>query len=159
MQLHTEVWLPVPRDRVFAFFSEAENLQALTPDWLRFEILTSRPIAMRPGTSIDYRISLRGIRMKWRTVITAWDPPHMFVDTQMRGPYTKWVHTHRFTDRDGGTLVEDSIDFDLFGGRLVLWYVARDLRKIFSYRHEALRHQFGLPAAAAPAILIASSRI
>ncbi|MGE3509543.1 MAG: SRPBCC family protein [Vicinamibacterales bacterium] len=154
MHLHTEIWLPLARDRVFAFFSEAENLQILTPNWLRFEILSPRPIRMQRGTLIDYRIRLHGIPLRWRTDITTWDPPQMFVDTQVRGPYTTWVHTHRFSDREGGTLVEDDVEFNLLGGRMVLWYVARDLRRIFAYRHEALRQQLGLPAGVAPDVTI-----
>lgn len=157
MRLHTETWLPVPRDQVFAFFSEAENLQALTPAWLGFTILTPRPIPMRRGTLIDYKITLRGIPMKWRTEITAWEPPHLFVDAQLRGPYKRWIHTHRFTEKDGGTLVEDTVDFDMLFGSLMMWYVARDLRKIFGYRHEALRRLFNLPPEAAPPIEISAA--
>lgn len=154
MHLHTEIWLPLSRDRVFAFFSEAENLQILTPNWLRFEILSPRPIPMQRGTLIDYRIRLHGIPMRWRTDITNWDPPQMFVDTQVRGPYTTWIHTHRFSDREGGTLVEDDVEFDMLGGRMVLWYVSRDLRRIFAYRHLALRQHLGLPAGVAPEVSI-----
>ncbi len=157
MQLHTEVWLPVPRQRVFAFFAEAENLQALTPEWLGFTILSPRPITMGRNTIIDYRISLRGIPMKWRTDIIVWEPPDLFVDSQVRGPYKRWVHTHQFSETDGGTLVEDTVDFDMFGGRLMLWYVARDLRRIFTYRHDALRRSFDLPAAPVPDIQITAA--
>jgi ligand-binding SRPBCC domain-containing protein len=154
VHLRTETWLPVPRERVFAFFAEAENLQRLTPTWLGFTILTPRPIPMGRGTLIDYRISLRGIPMKWRTEISTWEPPDLFVDSQLRGPYRRWIHTHRFSEVNGGTRVEDRVDFDMLFGRLMLWYVARDLRKIFTYRHQALRDIFALPDEAAPKIEI-----
>lgn len=156
MRLHTSVWLPIARERVFEFFSRAENLQVLTPDWLQFRILTPLPIEMRPGTIIDYRISLHGLPMKWRSAISTWEPPVRFVDEQLKGPYTRWVHTHRFTERDGGTLVDDTVEFDLFGGRLALWYVARDLRTIFAYRHLALTRTFGLPPGQPPAVEISA---
>lgn len=157
MYLRTETWLPVPRERVFAFFSEAENLQSLTPEWLGFTILSPRPIPMQRGTLIDYRITLRGLPMKWRTEISAWEPPDLFIDSQLRGPYKRWIHTHRFTEQQGGTLVEDIVEFDMLFGRLMLWYVARDLRKIFTYRHEALRRLFNLPPQAAPEIEISAA--
>jgi ligand-binding SRPBCC domain-containing protein len=152
MRLSTELWLPVSRERVFEFFAKAENLQALTPPWLQFKILSPLPIAMRQGTLIDYRIRVHGLPMWWRSSIARWRPPDDFVDTQLRGPYRRWVHTHTFADRDGGTLVRDAVDFDVPGGRLVGWFVTRDLRKIFTFRDEQLLRVFKQPATGVPRI-------
>jgi ligand-binding SRPBCC domain-containing protein len=91
--LHTELWLPRPRDEVFLFFAEARNLEAITPPWLKFEVLTPPPIRMRAGALIDYRIRVHGIPLRWRTEIAEWQPPHRFVDVQLRCPYTLWCHT------------------------------------------------------------------
>lgn len=154
MHLTTKTWLPIPRDRVFAFFAAAENLQMLTPDWLRFEMLSPPPIVMRAGTLIDYRIHLHGLPLKWRTKIEVWDPPRVFVDAQLRGPYRTWIHTHRFTEQPGGTLVEDEVEFRVLGGRAIGWFVARDLRRIFAYRHEALLRTFSLEVSAPAEIVI-----
>src|SRR5277367_5549628 len=99
--LHNEQWLPRPRSEVFPFFSEARNLEELTPPWLNFEVLTPPPLVMKPGLLIDYRIRVHGIPIRWRTEILTWEPPERFVDTQLSGPYTLWHHTHTFTERDG----------------------------------------------------------
>jgi len=152
MRLSTELWLPVPRPRVFEFFAKAENLQSLTPAWLQFKILSPLPIDMHEGTVIDYRIRVRGLPMRWRSLIATWDPLNEFVDTQLRGPYRRWVHTHRFTDVNGGTLVRDSVEFEVPLGRLVSWFVARDLRKVFTFRHEELLRIFQQPATGVPRI-------
>ena len=141
MHLHTEIWLPAPRNEVFGFFARAENLQALTPEWLHFSVLTSR-VEMRSGAIIDYRIRIHGLPVRWRSEISVWDPPHVFVDEQRRGPYRRWVHTHRFVDAAGGTLVEDKVDFEVPGGRLLAPFVTRDLRRIFLHRHRSLRERF-----------------
>ena len=133
--LETALWLPRPPGEVFPFFADASNLEAITPPLLRFEILTPGPIAMRPGCLIDYRLRLRGCPLRWRTEITAWEPPHGFVDEQRRGPYRAWVHEHRFEDRDGGTRVTDGVRYRVPGGALVdRLLVRRDLRRIFEYR-------------------------
>lgn len=140
----SELWLPRPVEEVFPFFADAHNLEALTPPFLHFRALTPAPIAMAPGTRIDYRLSLHGIPLGWQSEITVWDPPHRFVDEQRRGPYKAWIHTHRFTPKDGGTLVEDEVWYDVVGGRLVdALFVRKDVARIFAYREERLRERFG----------------
>ena len=147
LTLQTELWLPRPRDEVFAFFADARNLEALTPPWLNFEVLTPAPIAMRPGTLIDYRIRVHGLPIRWRTEIAEWDPPHQFVDRQLRGPYTLWHHTHTFEERDGGTLCLDHVRYCPRGGALVNWlFVRRDVERIFQYRQQRMQELFGAKA-------------
>jgi ligand-binding SRPBCC domain-containing protein len=136
--------VPRPLAEVFAFFTDAANLEKLTPPWLRFEILTPPPIEMLPGTLIDYRIHLRFIPLRWRTRITAWDPPRRFADEQIKGPYRLWIHEHTFeTDGDAticGDYVRYAVPFGALANRLM---VARDVRKIFAYREKRLREIFG----------------
>jgi ligand-binding SRPBCC domain-containing protein len=138
------IWLPRPPSEVFPFFADAHNLERLTPSWLRFAVLTPAPIAMGEGTLIDYRLRLRGIPLSWRSVIRSWDPPHGFVDEQVRGPYRRWVHEHRFEPRDGGTWASDRVRYRVLGGRLVdALLVRRDVERIFRFRHAALTRWFG----------------
>lgn len=144
-ELTARAALARPRSEVFAFFGDAGNLEALTPPWLRFEIRTPRPIAMRPGALIDYRLRLRGLPVSWRTEITLWEPPHRFVDEQLRGPYRLWVHEHTFEERpDGSTLAGDRVRYAVPGGRLVnRLLVERDLRAIFAFREAKMSELFG----------------
>ena len=141
--IQTELWLPRPRCEVLPFFAEARNLETLTPAWLKFEVLTPVPIAMRPGTLIDYRITVHGLPIRWRTEIAEWDPPRRFVDVQLRGPYTLWHHTHTFVERDGGTLCLDRVRYRPRGGALINWlFVRRDIERIFQYRQQRLKELF-----------------
>ena len=140
----SELWLPRSLDEVFAFFADARNLQAITPEWLDFSVVTPDPIQMRPGTLIDYRLRLRGIPIRWRSEITAWEPPHRFVDEQRRGPYRLWVHEHRFLAKDGGTQVLDTVRYVAPGGWLVdRLFVRRDVEHIFEFRRRKLLERFG----------------
>jgi len=146
-RLATSLFVPRPHAEVFAFFADAGNLQRITPPWVDFRIVTPLPIAMRTGARIDYRLKVHGVPIGWRTEITVWDPPHQFVDTQLKGPYRRWIHTHRFRAVDGGTAVEDDVDFRAPGGWLVeRLLVARDVRAIFEHRQRAILEAFGVAA-------------
>jgi hypothetical protein len=131
---------------VFAFFSDAGNLDVLTPPWLHFQVLTPSPVSMHPGAVIDYRLSWHGLRIHWRTVIVVWAPPHRFVDRQIKGPYRQWVHEHTFAERDSGTLMRDRVDYAVPGGPLApllqRWVVGPDVGRIFAFRRETMRELF-----------------
>jgi hypothetical protein len=134
-----EQWLPRTVGEVFPFFADARNLETITPPWLRFEVLTPAPIELRAGTLIDYRLKIHGVPVRWRTRISVWEPPHRFVDEQLRGPYRAWIHEHTFEARDGGTLSRDVVRYDMFGGKLADWlFVRRDVERIFDYRRQKL---------------------
>lgn len=136
--LQREMWVPNSVTAVFDFFSRAENLERITPPWMRFRILTPPPITMKQGATIAYALRVRGIPLRWLTEIERWNPPYEFIDTQIKGPYKIWRHTHRFSEAAGGTLIVDIVEYALpFGliGRLVhRLQVARDLSLIFDYR-------------------------
>jgi ligand-binding SRPBCC domain-containing protein len=121
----------------------AGNLEALTPPWLNFKILTPLPIDVHEGTLIDYRLRLRGVPVRWRTRISVWQPPYRFVDEQLRGPYRQWIHEHTFEAHQGGTLVRDhvryAVPFDWLVHRLL---VRPDVERIFRYRAAELRRRF-----------------
>ena len=149
--LETDTWLARPIDEVFAFFGDAFNLQRITPRFLDFRIITPAPIVMGVGTLIDYRIKLRGVPIRWRTRIAAWEPSRRFVDEQLKGPYRVWIHEHTFESqsRDGvaGTLCRDRVQYDVPGGALVHRTLMRpDLERIFRYRQSAMQKIISGPA-------------
>jgi ligand-binding SRPBCC domain-containing protein len=147
IRFQTETTVRRPIREVFAFFSDASNLQKITPPWLDFTILTPPPIKMAPGTLIDYQLRLRGFPIRWQTEITVWEPPHCFIDCQRRGPYKLWIHEHRFEERHGSTHVTDSVQYLPPGGRIIDWlFVRRDVERIFAHRRRELGRLFGDPA-------------
>ncbi|HUV14638.1 MAG TPA: SRPBCC family protein [Acidobacteriota bacterium] len=140
----SQVLLHQPREKVFSFFADALNLETLTPPWLHFRILTPKPIKIEKGTLIDYRLKIRGLPLRWRTEIVLWEPPFRFVDTQIKGPYRVWIHEHRFLEMEGGTSMIDTVNYDVFGGRLTDWLiVSSDIERVFTYRRHEIIKLFG----------------
>ena len=140
--LHRELKVPRPWPAVFEFFSRPENLELITPPWMRFRILTPRPIVMKEGTTIAYALRVRGFPLRWVSEIERWNPPYEFIDVQAKGPHRLWRHTHRFSGIEGGTCIADHVEYVLpFGplGRLVhRLQVSRDLKAIFDYRSQSV---------------------
>lgn len=141
--------LPQPIAEVFAFFSDAANLEAITPPFLHFRILTPMPIAMRAGTRIDYALSLYGVPVRWRTLITRWEPGACFVDEQESGPYALWRHTHEFEPRGRSTFMRDTVEYleplGLLGQLAHVMFVKRALERIFDFRRDTTARLLATP--------------
>lgn len=133
----------VPVDLAFAFYGDSRNLEPLTPPWLHFEVTTPGPLTLGAGTLLDYRLKLHRVPIRWTTLIETWEPPLRFVDSQAKGPYSRWQHTHLFEpDGDGATIIRDHVRYALPLGPLGTiahrLFVRRDLERIFNYRRDAV---------------------
>jgi ligand-binding SRPBCC domain-containing protein len=130
--------LDSPIEQAFDFFADAGNLERITPPELNFKITTTQPIDIRKGTLIDYQLKLRGLPIKWQTIISEWNPPHVFVDEALKSPYKQWIHRHTFTRIETNkTLIEDEVRYRLPLeplGDLAHWFVQRELDYIFDFR-------------------------
>jgi uncharacterized protein YbjT (DUF2867 family)/ligand-binding SRPBCC domain-containing protein len=138
--------VPADLERTWAFFSDPANLGRITPPSLGFE-MQSAPDATHEGQLIEYTVRpIAGIPLRWRTRIEAVDAPHGFTDVQLKGPYRRWIHRHTFTPVDGGTRIDDQVEYQLpFGplGRLAHALVVKNqLTAIFGFRHGAARSVF-----------------
>jgi ligand-binding SRPBCC domain-containing protein len=134
--------IPLPKAQLFPFFADARNLAVITPPRMGFRIRTPEPIVMNEGTLIDYTVRVAGVPVRWRTLISRWDPPNEFADEQLRGPYALWRHRHRFTAvTPGETRIDDEVLFRLpFAplGNAALPFVKGELRRIFAFRRAAI---------------------
>jgi ligand-binding SRPBCC domain-containing protein len=131
----------VPVERAFSFYADAANLEPLTPPWLHFHLLTQQPLTLESGALLDYRLRLHGFPIRWQTRIESWEPPHRFLDTQARGPYALWEHSHEFEPADeAATIIHDRVRYAIplgpLGDLAHRFFVRRDLERIFDYRRD-----------------------
>ncbi len=139
MVLHSRI------NDVFPFFSDADNLERITPPELCFHIVTPPPIAMGKGTIIDYKLRLLGVPFTWRAQICRWEPPFQFTDEQIQGPYRLWIHHHRFFDLGEATRVTDEVLYALPWwplGEAAFPLVQYLLLRIFRFREWAINTIF-----------------
>ncbi len=150
MQAHSltfETKLYRPLDEIFNFFSNAENLTAVTPTDVEFSMLTPTPIKMHVGTMINYRIKLMGVPFFWCTHINMWEPPYRFADEQLKGPYVFWHHEHTFEQKEGYVLMTDKLHYLSPGWFLEplinRFFVTPQIKKIWVFRDQQFKKLFG----------------
>lgn len=136
-------FFPIPREKVFSFFADAKNLEQITPKSLHFKILKMSTERIQKNTLIDYNLKIHAVPIHWQTLIETWEPNQSFTDTQLKGPYSLWHHTHSFESLGGGTLMTDIVRYKLpagLPGRLAAQaWVDSDVEKIFSFRRETVK--------------------
>jgi ligand-binding SRPBCC domain-containing protein len=144
--LETRLWLARPRAVVFAFCADPANLPRVSPPALRVRLLAA-PATLAAGAVLDVRVSWLGLPLRWRSYVREYDPPFRFVDVQVRGPWARWEHRHRFLEEEGGTWMEDRITYRLpLGpvGRLAhAALVHRQLRATWAYRQARIVELLG----------------
>ncbi len=136
---YAEQFIDLPKSKVFDFFSKAENLETITPPMLNFRIEKKSTETVTKGTLIDYRLKIRGVPVGWQTLIEEWKPDDVFIDSQLKGPYSKWHHTHSFETLGTGTLMKDFVRYRMplkAFGKIASPLVRSDVEKIFDYRRE-----------------------
>ena len=139
---YEEQYLDLPIEKVLSFFSEAKNLERITPDFLNFKIKSMSTSTIEKNSKITYQLKLHGFPIHWLTDIAVWNPPYRFVDNQLKGPYSLWYHEHRFETLGKGTLMKDWVRYQLPLGVLGSWVagskVKADVASIFNYRRKVL---------------------
>ena len=144
--LESRVWIDRPRPEVFAFFNDPENLPRLTPPGFRLRLMRAPP-TLSAGAVLDFRVIWLGVPLRWRAYIREYDPPFRFVDVQVRGPYARWEHRHRFLEENGATLMEDRVTYRLplgpLGALTQRLVVRRQLQTLWRYRTRRLGELVG----------------
>jgi len=136
-----------PMNKVWDFFSSPANLGRITPAEMNFKIVEMDGDRMFSGQKIRYRVTVMPlVRVTWVTEITEAVENKSFIDEQRKGPYSLWRHRHTFEEAPGGVLMADVVEYAIpfgFIGRIAnALFVAREVRRIFAFRFEAVERIF-----------------
>jgi len=109
------------------------------PPWEHAEVLERAP-DLRPGRRAVASIRIApGISMRIESMHTVYDPPFLFEDQQVRGPFKHWHHRHIIEPHPDGAVLIDDIDYEPPFASISGWLVRRRLRRLFAYRHDATK--------------------
>lgn len=139
-----EQFLPVSIEDAWSFFSNPHNLKKITPVYMDFQMLNKEtPSKIFSGLKINYKVKpMLGIPLHWETLIEDVNEPYSFTDTQTKGPYSIWRHKHTFTKVEGGTKMEDHVEYKLplglFGKAIHELIIKKQLEDIFEFRSKTL---------------------
>jgi len=141
--------LPISMEEAWAFFATPKNLEKITPPDMTFKILSDLGDGeMYPGMFIKYYVSpFLGIKLFWTTEITHVETQRFFVDEQRVGPFKIWHHQHHFKPIEGGVEMTDIVDyavpFGIVGSIAKALFVNKQVKNIFTFRHQTLENLFG----------------
>lgn len=138
-----ESLIPAPVARVFAFHESNGALEQLIPPWEKARVVV-RGGSLLPGTRVLLQTRVGPFWTDWEAEHTRYQKDVLFEDVQRRGPFARWVHTHKFLPHpSGGTLLRDEIDYALplgpLGQLAAGWFVRGKLERMFAFRHDATR--------------------
>ena len=141
--------VPAGLDEVWAFFSNATNLKAVTPPHLNLKVTNNvYGEGVYAGQVMTYNVKpLLGIPLSWMTEIRHVVEKKYFVDEQRKGPYKLWHHQHHFKAIEGGVEMTDIVHYRLpmgiLGGLAHGLIIKNELQKIFADRYQKVADLFG----------------
>jgi ligand-binding SRPBCC domain-containing protein len=128
---------------VFAFHEQPEALVLLLPPWESARVIQTANISEVGARAIVERRIIGPITFQWIAEHTVYDPPKMFEDIQIKGPFRSWRHRHFVEPHKDGATLRDEIDYEPPLGFVGLAFaplmIERRLRKLFDYRHQVTR--------------------
>lgn len=130
-------------ERVFSFHELPDAIERLIPPWENAVIIQKADISKVGSQAIIEQKIFGIVPSRWVAEHTAYDPPRMFEDIQMSGPFKSWRHQHIVKPHPDGALLRDEIDLEpplsIFGKLAAPLIIIPRIEKMFEYRHQVTR--------------------
>ena len=130
-------------EKVFAFHQLPDAFERLIPPWENVKVLQKADIS-KIGSRTILQTKLFGLfRVRWIAEHTRYEPPRMFEDVQISGPFKSWRHRHIVLPYAEGAILRDEVEFEppgsVFGKVVAPVFILSKIEKMFAYRHEVTR--------------------
>ncbi len=141
--------LPVSVEEAFAYHDRPGALERLIPPWESVEIEHSDG-SLTKGSRVVMKTKVFGVPVRWVAEHTHYEPPDLFCDTQLSGPFAVWNHRHEFKASGRYCELNDRIEYQIpLGGVGRLFgagKVRSTLESMFAFRHRITRDDLTLMA-------------
>ena len=143
MQFVKESVIKATPERVFAFHELPDVMARLLPPWENSRIVEAAA-SLNTGSRALIDTKLFGLfTVRWEALHTAYDPPRMFEDVQVKGPFRSWCHRHIVKPHEEGALLRDEIEYEpplgILGRSVAPLLIVPRLQRLFDYRHQVTR--------------------
>lgn len=143
MQFVKESIIRAAPERVFAFHALPDAFERLVPPWENAKIIQKADITKIGSRAIIEQKIFGLVPVKWIAEHTRYEPPRMFEDVQISGPFKSWRHKHIIEPHVDGAILRDEIEFEppfsIFGLFAAPIFILPKIEKMFAYRHEVTR--------------------
>ena len=142
--------LPVSIEDAFAYHERPGALERLVPPW-ESVVVESSDGSLEVGSEVVLKTSVLGVPVRWVARHTEYDPPKLFADTQVSGPFATWDHRHEFDEQGDECQLTDRVEYRVpvgaLGQAMGGWKARATLESMFSYRHRVTRDDLALQSA------------
>lgn len=143
MRFIKESIIHAPPERAFDFHRLPDAFERLIPPWEDAKVIQKADISQVGSRAIIEQKIFGLIPSRWVAEHTVYDPPRMFEDVQVSGPFKSWRHRHLIEPHKDGALLRDDIEFEpplsFLGAIAAPVFILPKLEKMFAYRHEITR--------------------
>ncbi len=130
-------------EKVFSFHLLPDAFERLIPPWEKVKVLQKADISEIGSQTILETKLFVFFRVRWVAEHTKYEPPRMFEDVQISGPFAKWRHRHIILPHENGAILKDEIEYEpplsIIGKAVAPTFIESKLEKMFAYRHEVTR--------------------
>jgi uncharacterized protein len=136
--------MPVSAQHLFAWHSRPGAFERLAPPWEHIRIVEKQG-GIEDGARLVMVIAKGPVQLRWEALHRDYIDGQQFRDEQVRGPFSRWIHTHRFVDGGGQqSTLDDSVEYQLPFGWPAQFIAGgtthRMIKRMFEHRHNRTRN-------------------
>jgi uncharacterized protein (TIGR01777 family) len=143
----------ISSNELFAWHIREGAFERLNPPWQQFKVIERKGNIQNNGT-VKIKMKIAGpIHTTWLVKHSDYVEGKQFKDSQIKGLFSSWTHTHLFNSLElSSCILDDHIEYSLPGGTvseiIASPLINKKLNQMFGYRHLLTRNDLRVHATA-----------